>query len=380
MRLELIDELDLAVEERLVAAGQVDEDVADALAEQGGLLLGHLDGHLLDRVERVGQLADLVLRVDVDRDHRSATASASSSSGFRQPLHQGGQLLGGEPVGGLGELGQRPGDRAGDHHGDGEGDGQAHGAGGEVEQDRAGCRLLLVAGGVETSWVKSLPVWERPSHGGDAGRQGVGPGDAEHVPVEALGGEVTGHPRMPDRPLRSRPPASARGGAAPAHALLRPRFGLGGLLDPGEGLAVDVHVGADDAGAVGEGALWAAPTSNMAWSIWATRSCSTRAMPSRPRRRSLSSASPTAEGGVHTDDRAGHVAVDLADGVGLGGPAVDAAPDVAQVVEAGVDQTDAAGEGAVGGTLVEALEGLLVARHGSVGAAPLLVQLGHRRC
>ena len=67
VRLELVDELDLAVEERLVAAGQVDEDVADALAEQDGLLLGHLDGHLLDRVEGVGQLADLVLRVDVDR-------------------------------------------------------------------------------------------------------------------------------------------------------------------------------------------------------------------------------------------------------------------------------------------------------------------------
>ena len=60
--LELIDELDLAVEERLVAAGQVDEDVADALAEQGALLLGHLDRHVLDRVEGVGQLADLVLR------------------------------------------------------------------------------------------------------------------------------------------------------------------------------------------------------------------------------------------------------------------------------------------------------------------------------
>ena len=37
------------------------------LRSSDGLLLGHLDGHLLDRVEGVGQLADLVLRVDVDR-------------------------------------------------------------------------------------------------------------------------------------------------------------------------------------------------------------------------------------------------------------------------------------------------------------------------
>jgi hypothetical protein len=65
--LELIDELDLTVEERLVAAGQVDEDVADALAEQDALLLGHLDRHLLDRVERLGELADLVPLLDVDR-------------------------------------------------------------------------------------------------------------------------------------------------------------------------------------------------------------------------------------------------------------------------------------------------------------------------
>ena len=36
--LELIDELDLAVEQRLVASGQVDEDVADALAQQLRLL------------------------------------------------------------------------------------------------------------------------------------------------------------------------------------------------------------------------------------------------------------------------------------------------------------------------------------------------------
>ena len=41
--LELVDELDLAVEQRLVASGQVDEDVADALAQQLRLLLGDLD-------------------------------------------------------------------------------------------------------------------------------------------------------------------------------------------------------------------------------------------------------------------------------------------------------------------------------------------------
>ena len=90
--LELVDELDLAVEEGLVAAGQVDEDVADALAQQGALLLGHLDRHVLDRVEGVGQLADLVLRVDVDRRQRLAQAWSPLSSGFRSRSTRPGSL------------------------------------------------------------------------------------------------------------------------------------------------------------------------------------------------------------------------------------------------------------------------------------------------
>ena len=60
--LELVEQLELALEQALVAAGQVHEQVAHALAQQARLLLRDLDGHRLDVVERLGELADLVLR------------------------------------------------------------------------------------------------------------------------------------------------------------------------------------------------------------------------------------------------------------------------------------------------------------------------------
>ena len=71
--LELVEQLELTLEQALVAAGQVHEQVAHALAQQARLLLRDLHGHGLDVVERLGELADLVLRLHVDarRLHRA---------------------------------------------------------------------------------------------------------------------------------------------------------------------------------------------------------------------------------------------------------------------------------------------------------------------
>ena len=67
LRLDLVEQTDLAIEQALVAASEVDVQVADALAQQLGLLLGDRDGHLLHGVERLREVADLVLRLDADR-------------------------------------------------------------------------------------------------------------------------------------------------------------------------------------------------------------------------------------------------------------------------------------------------------------------------
>ena len=64
--LEVVEQLELALEQALVATGEVHEQVAHALAEQPRLLLRDLRGHRLDVVERAGELADLVLRLDLD--------------------------------------------------------------------------------------------------------------------------------------------------------------------------------------------------------------------------------------------------------------------------------------------------------------------------
>ena len=64
---EVVEERELAVEEALVAAREVDVEVSDAFAEQRGLLPGDGDGGLLDVAERGGELADFVVRLHGDR-------------------------------------------------------------------------------------------------------------------------------------------------------------------------------------------------------------------------------------------------------------------------------------------------------------------------
>ena len=66
-RLHVVEERDLPVEEALVPAGEVHVEVADPLLEQRRLLLRDRDRHLLHRAERLRELPDLVLGVDLDR-------------------------------------------------------------------------------------------------------------------------------------------------------------------------------------------------------------------------------------------------------------------------------------------------------------------------
>ena len=77
--LELVEQFELTLEQALVAAGQVHEQVAHALAQQLGLVARDLHGHGFDVVERLRELADLVGRVDLDRgkDDRVDLAAGS---------------------------------------------------------------------------------------------------------------------------------------------------------------------------------------------------------------------------------------------------------------------------------------------------------------
>src|SRR3546814_16481957 len=64
--LQVGDEVELAAEQVLVAAPEVDVRVAD-VAAQHGLLDGEVDGAGLDRAQRGGDVTDLVTRLHGDR-------------------------------------------------------------------------------------------------------------------------------------------------------------------------------------------------------------------------------------------------------------------------------------------------------------------------
>ncbi len=136
--LHLVQLRELAPEQHLVASRDVDEHLRDAGAERG-LLLGDLDGHVVDGVERLGEATDLVGGLHRDRldDHTWPLA------GDLHPLDHARQLVADLSCGD-GEAAQRAGDPAGQVDGEQEGQQQAqHGA--DDEQQRA---LLLAALGV----------------------------------------------------------------------------------------------------------------------------------------------------------------------------------------------------------------------------------------
>ena len=82
--LELVEQLELALEEALVPAGEVHEQISHALAQEQSLVARDSHRHGFDVVEGARELADLIVRVDLDRrkgrPHRPRRRLASSST------------------------------------------------------------------------------------------------------------------------------------------------------------------------------------------------------------------------------------------------------------------------------------------------------------
>ncbi|TWH27506.1 hypothetical protein L600_004900000070 [Isoptericola variabilis J7] len=135
--LELVEERELAVEEDLVAAGDVDEHLGDRAAERR-LLAGDLHGRGVDVVERRGEAADLVARLDRDLhelDRRRLAGHRHLLDHLRQALAHLGR--------GVRQAPQRRDDAAGDE--DREHEGQDH----DAERDAGGDEQALPRRGRE---------------------------------------------------------------------------------------------------------------------------------------------------------------------------------------------------------------------------------------
>jgi hypothetical protein len=123
--LQLVDHLELPLDQDLAAPGQVGEHVADASA-QCRLAAGDPDRHPVHRVERLGQVPDLVPGADLDRRGRLglqvdllAVLEALDDAGQPAP----GRLLG-RPLQPAHGPDQGAGGEQDQHHGQGQGRGQ----------------------------------------------------------------------------------------------------------------------------------------------------------------------------------------------------------------------------------------------------------------
>ncbi len=170
-----VEEGQLAVQQHLVAAGQVDEHLGDAAA-QVGLLDGGLDGGALEGVEGLADLADLVLlvfEVGCLGLHVHVLARGEAA-------HHAGQSDAGGLVGLLAQPGQVADEVAADAYGEHQGHDQgeeAEDAGGggldhDVHGDGLDALLVAVAGvGVHGGQVfEDLGGGLVPLGGGDAAR------------------------------------------------------------------------------------------------------------------------------------------------------------------------------------------------------------------
>ncbi len=124
--LQVGDEGQLALDQRLVAAREVGEDRVD-VAPQQGLLGGEPDGLAVDLVEGAGDLADLVR--GGDRDGLDAGVDAAGV-GAGELVDQHRQALLGDAEGGVAQLAHRAAHLAGDRAGQDEGEEQGDDDGG----------------------------------------------------------------------------------------------------------------------------------------------------------------------------------------------------------------------------------------------------------
>ena len=171
-RLHLVQCLQLPTQQHLVAAGHVDEHLRDA-RPQRGLLLGDPHSDVVDRVERLGQAADLVRGLDLDR----LDGHARSFTRRLHALDHAGQLVA-DLTGGDRQAAQRPGDPA--CQGDREDGGEAQTDGGEADQEQRPVVLgpLDVPGLVLDVRQQALL---RSVHRVDAGVRGTDPADGASV-------------------------------------------------------------------------------------------------------------------------------------------------------------------------------------------------------
>ncbi len=96
LALQGVDDLQLAVDERLAAAGEVEEGVTDALAHCG-LFDSGAHGNLMDGAERLSHLSDLVPCPDSDWEQLGPDLHLLPAV---QPFHDVGKALVGHLEGG----------------------------------------------------------------------------------------------------------------------------------------------------------------------------------------------------------------------------------------------------------------------------------------
>ncbi len=90
VRLELVDQRELPIDQRAVATGEGDEHVGHSLAERLELLTRHILESRLHCRERPGEITDLVGPSIANRRHRWQLSICARIS---QRLDQGGELL-----------------------------------------------------------------------------------------------------------------------------------------------------------------------------------------------------------------------------------------------------------------------------------------------
>ncbi len=139
-----VQEGELAVDEDLAAAGEVDEDAGDAVGEFGAFDGGG-EGRAVDGGEGLADLADLVLGVGRDRRFGADVDLLAGA----QPAHGGGEFAARDAEGGVAEGDELDDEAAPDPYGDEEG-----GPGGHEAEDTAAppvVRALPAKGSVRSA-------------------------------------------------------------------------------------------------------------------------------------------------------------------------------------------------------------------------------------